>query len=119
MELTHRGLHKIANIFKCIFLMGKFVSLIQISLLFVSVVPIDNKSSLLQVMAWHPTGAKPLPEAMLTKFNSMTSNGSKLPLAPTHSIICGYPLQEYYSAYQDNISYVLKIQQWYRLSPEI
>ena len=28
---------------------------------------IDNKSVLVQVMAWRPTGAKPLSEAILTK----------------------------------------------------
>ena len=28
---------------------------------------IDNKSSLVQVMAWHQTGAKPLPEPMMTQ----------------------------------------------------
>ena len=30
--------------------------------------PIDNKSVLVQVMAWHRTGDKPLPEAMLAEF---------------------------------------------------
>ena len=29
---------------------------------------IDYKSALVQVMAWHRTGEKPLPESMLTKF---------------------------------------------------
>ena len=30
--------------------------------------PIDNKSALVQVMAWHRTGDKPLPEAKMTHF---------------------------------------------------
>ena len=30
--------------------------------------PIDYKSALVQVMAWHRTGEKPLPESMLTQF---------------------------------------------------
>ena len=30
--------------------------------------PIDYKSALLQVVAWHRTGEKPLPESMLTQF---------------------------------------------------
>ena len=30
--------------------------------------PIDNKSGLVQVMAWRRTGSMPLPEAILTKF---------------------------------------------------
>ena len=29
--------------------------------------PIDNKPELVQVMAWHQTGDKPLPEPMLIK----------------------------------------------------
>ena len=29
--------------------------------------PIDNKPALVQVMAWHRTGDKPLPEPMLTQ----------------------------------------------------
>ena len=30
--------------------------------------PIDNKSALVQVMAWRRTGYKPLPEPMLAQF---------------------------------------------------
>ena len=36
--------------------------LIQILLKFVAESPIDNKSALVQIMAWHWTGAKPLSE---------------------------------------------------------
>ena len=38
---------------------------------FVSEVPVDNKSSLVQVMAWHQTGNKPLPKTTMTKFVAM------------------------------------------------
>ena len=31
--------------------------------------PIRNKSALLQVMAWHQTGNRPLPEPMMTQFS--------------------------------------------------
>ena len=41
---------------------------IQISLKFVPRSPVDNKSALVQVMAWRRTGDKPLPEPMLTQF---------------------------------------------------
>ena len=41
---------------------------IQISLKFVPTGPVDNKSILVQQMAWHPPGDKPLPEPMLTQF---------------------------------------------------
>ena len=41
---------------------------IRISLNFVPRSPIDNNPALVQVMAWRRTGAKPLPELMLTQF---------------------------------------------------
>ena len=55
------------DIFKSIFNEGVWIS-ITISLKFVPKGPIDYKSALVQVMAWHRTGEKPLPELMLTKF---------------------------------------------------
>ena len=41
---------------------------IQISLKLVPKGPIDNKSALVQVMAWQRKGDKPLPEPLLTHF---------------------------------------------------
>ena len=35
---------------------------------FVPTGPIDNKAALVQVVAWHRTGDKPLPESMFTQF---------------------------------------------------
>ena len=55
------------DIFKSIFNEGVLIS-ITISLKFVPKGPIDYKSALVQVMAWHRTDEKPLPELMLTKF---------------------------------------------------
>ena len=71
--LTHLFLDKMAailvdNILKSIFLNENVSILIQISLKFVPKGPIDNKSSLVQVMAWRQTGDKPLPEAKMTQF---------------------------------------------------
>ena len=40
---------------------------IQISLRFVQYGQFDNKSALVQAMAWHQTGAKTLPEPMMTQ----------------------------------------------------
>ena len=37
--------------------------------MFVAKGPIDNKLALVQVMAWHPTGDKPLSEPVPTQFN--------------------------------------------------
>ena len=34
-----------------------------------------NMSPLVQVMDWHQTGAKPLPESMMTQFNDTYING--------------------------------------------
>ena len=41
---------------------------IKISLKFVPKSTISNKPAFVQVMAWHLTGDKPLPEPMLTQF---------------------------------------------------
>ena len=58
------------NIYKCIFLNENDRITIQISLTFVPRGPFDNKPALVQVMAWHQTGDKPLPEPMLTQFTN-------------------------------------------------
>ena len=41
---------------------------IQISVKLVPKSPIDNKSALVQVMAWRQTGDKPIPEPMMTHY---------------------------------------------------
>ena len=56
------------NIFKWISLNGNDRILIQISLKFIPRSQTDNKPALVQVMAWRPTGDKPLPEPMMTQF---------------------------------------------------
>ena len=56
--------------FKCIFLNENNKISIRISLKFVPRSPIDNKPALVQVMAWHLTGDKPLPEPMPTQFTN-------------------------------------------------
>ena len=58
------------DISKCIFLNANDRILIQISLKFVPRSPIDNKPALVQVMAWHRIGDKPLPEPMMTQFTN-------------------------------------------------
>ena len=72
-DITHLPLDKMADIladdnFKCIFLNENDRILIRISLKFVSRSPIDNKTALVQVMAWRQISDKPLPEPMLTQF---------------------------------------------------
>ena len=54
------------DIFKCIFLNENYIIPIQISLKLIPRIPIDNKSALVPVMAWHRTGDKPLSEPMMT-----------------------------------------------------
>ena len=46
----------------------KFRTLIRISLKFVPKGPIENKSELVQVMAWRRSGDKPLPKQILAPF---------------------------------------------------
>ena len=57
------------NIFKSIFFNENVWISIEISLKFAPKNPINNKSALVQVMAWHRTGDKPLPEAMMAQFS--------------------------------------------------
>ena len=68
--LTHLPLNTMAALLaddnlKCIFLNENDKNPIQMSLKFVPGSPIDNKPSLVQVMAWRRTGDKPLPEPMM------------------------------------------------------
>ena len=58
------------DIFKWISLNEDGRILIQISLKFVLRSPIHNKPSLVQVMAWHQIGNKPLSEPTLTRFTA-------------------------------------------------
>ena len=58
------------DIFKYIFMNEKLCIFIWISLKFVPTGPADNKSALVQVMAWHQIGVKPLPESMLIQSNN-------------------------------------------------
>ena len=71
--LTHLPLDKMVailadDIFKCIFLHENDRILIQISLKYVPRSPIDNKTALVQIMAWRRIGAEPLSEAILNPF---------------------------------------------------
>ena len=58
------------DIFKSIFNESVWISITActISLKFIPKGPIDYKLALVQVVAWHQTGEKPLPESMLTQF---------------------------------------------------
>ena len=56
------------QIFESIFLNENNKILIKISLKLVPRSPIDNNPALVQVMAWHQIGAKPLSEPMMIQF---------------------------------------------------
>ena len=62
------GRHFADDVVKCIFLNEKFCILIQMSLKFVPLGPIDNKAALVQVIAWRRTVENPLPEPTFTWF---------------------------------------------------
>ena len=66
--LGQNGHYFTDDILKCIFLNAKFCISIRISLKFFSKGPVDNKSVLVQVMAWRRTGDRPLCESMLSQF---------------------------------------------------
>ena len=71
--LTHLSLGKMGAILHTMFSnaiswMIFFCVLIQIQLKFVPKAHINNKSVLVQVMAWRRIGDKPLPEPMLAQF---------------------------------------------------
>ena len=73
--LTHLPLDKMDAIladdnFKCIFLNENDRIPIRISLKFVPRSPIDNIPALVQIMAWHRPGDKPLSEPILTHFTN-------------------------------------------------
>ena len=56
-------------IFLCwFFLYENCCIFINVSLKFVPNGPINNKLVLVRMMAWHPTGAKPLSETMMAHF---------------------------------------------------
>ena len=56
------------DIYKCIFLNENACILIKISLKLVPIGPIENKSALVEAMAWRRTGDKPLSEPMMVQF---------------------------------------------------
>ena len=57
--------------FGCIFLNENDRIPILISLKFVPRSPIDNNLAMVQVMAWHPIGDKPLSEPMVIRFTDI------------------------------------------------
>ena len=59
------GRHFTDDIFKCIFLNENTCISLEISLKFVRKVQINNILALVQIMAWHRPGDKPLSEPML------------------------------------------------------
>ena len=70
LALTHWGRKKMAaifpdDIFKCIFLIENVWISIKSSLRFVPKGPINTIPALLQIMAWHRPGDKPLSEPMM------------------------------------------------------
>ena len=72
-----------ANILQMIFsnqffLYESCIILIQISLKFVPKGSINNKPALVQIMAWHQTGNKPLSEPMMAWFTDAYMHHSAL-----------------------------------------
>ena len=64
----YSGCHFTDNVFRCIFVNEMLHILMKISLKFVAEGPNDNYPALVQIMALHRIGDKPLSEPMLTQF---------------------------------------------------
>ena len=60
--------HFTEDICRCIFVNEKSCILIKISMKFAPNGPIDNNPALVQILAWHRVGDKPLSEPMLIRF---------------------------------------------------
>ena len=67
LRQRQNGCHFADNIFKCIFLNKNVWISLKILLKFVPKVRINNIPALVQVMAWHLPGTKPLSEPMMVK----------------------------------------------------
>ena len=65
MRPRQNGRHLPDDIFKCIFLNENVWISLKISLKFVPRIPINNIPALVQIMAWHRPGDKPLSEPMV------------------------------------------------------
>ena len=65
LKLRQNGRHFADDIFKCIFLNENARISLKKSLKFVPKVRINNIPALVQIMAWHPPGDKPLSEPMM------------------------------------------------------
>ena len=63
--MEQNGHYFLDDIFKCIFLNENVSILLKISLKFVSKGSVNNIPALVQIMAWHQPGDKPLSEPML------------------------------------------------------
>ena len=59
------------DIFKWIFLNENCCISIKISLKYIGKGPVDNNPTLVQIMAWHWTGNKPLSEPMTALFDDV------------------------------------------------
>ena len=68
LRLRKNGRHFLNDIFKCICVYQNIWISIKISLKFVSKGQIHNNPSLVQIMAWHRPGDKPLSEPMMAQF---------------------------------------------------
>ena len=70
LRLRQNGRHFADAIFKCIFLNENVWIPIKISLKFVSKGPINNIPALVQIIAWHRPGDKPLSEPMVVNLTT-------------------------------------------------
>ena len=67
LRLRKNGHHFPDDIFRCIFFNENISNWIKMSLKFVPKGPINNIQALVQIMAWHRPGDKPLSEPVMVR----------------------------------------------------
>ena len=99
------GRHFADGIFTCIFLNKNIWISIKISLKCVPKGPMNNKSALIQLMAWRRTGDMPLSEPMPTRFTAayMRHQGSWVNKLIV-SVTCEFSILSTYFCYKVHIS---------------
>ena len=89
--LGQNGRHFTDDIYRWICFTENIFILIKISLKFVPKGPVDNNPALVQIMACHQIGDKPLSESMLTHFTSGSTRERWVNDLPSNTMFCCLP----------------------------
>ena len=95
------------DIVKCIFLHENYCILFQISLKFVPKASIDNIPALVQMMAWHQPGNKPLSEPMMVRL-PMRYNDRESLVPPLMTKLASWQLSYFSEQYWPELKSTVK-----------